>query len=84
MAFTINHLTGRACLWGTAEWERQIPTCGSFQTFVTELRTVFGKGSYGSDTARNLLSPRQGIQTVADQGRHQRNLIAGAMGVLDH
>ena len=35
--YTINHLSGRACLWGTAEWQRGTPTCRSFQTFADEL-----------------------------------------------
>ncbi|KAI3358210.1 hypothetical protein L3Q82_002985 [Scortum barcoo] len=39
VAFAINHhLTGRARLWGTAEWERRTPACASFQAFITELR----------------------------------------------
>ncbi|KAI3373952.1 hypothetical protein L3Q82_022514 [Scortum barcoo] len=38
VAFTINHLTGRARLWETAEWERRTPTCESFQAFATELQ----------------------------------------------
>ncbi len=32
VAFTINHLTGRARLWGTSEWERQTSACSSFKT----------------------------------------------------
>uniref|UniRef100_A0A674NR08 DUF4939 domain-containing protein n=1 Tax=Takifugu rubripes TaxID=31033 RepID=A0A674NR08_TAKRU len=38
VAFTINHLTGRARLWGTAEWERGTPACSSFQALSAELR----------------------------------------------
>jgi len=33
VAFTINNLTGRARLWGTAEWERHTPACFSFNSF---------------------------------------------------
>ncbi|TWW68258.1 hypothetical protein D4764_19G0000560 [Takifugu flavidus] len=33
VAFIINHVTGRARLWGMAEWERGTPACSSFQTF---------------------------------------------------
>ncbi|TWW59253.1 Retrotransposon-derived protein PEG10 [Takifugu flavidus] len=36
--FTINHLTGRARLCRTAEWERGMPACSSFQAFSAELR----------------------------------------------
>lgn len=66
VAFTINHLTGRARLWGTAEWERQTPTCTSFQAFSAELRKVFGVASRGPDSAGGLLNLRQGGRTVAD------------------
>ena len=66
VAFTINHLTGRARLWGTAEWEKQTPACATFQAFSKELRKVFGMGASVSDAARDLLSLRQGNQTVAD------------------
>ena len=31
VALGINHLTSRAHLWGTAEWERGTPACSSFQ-----------------------------------------------------
>jgi len=66
VAFTINHLTGRAPRWGTAEGERWTHACGSFQLFTTELCTVFGGGKHSSDAACTLLSMGQGNQTVAD------------------
>ncbi|KAM7378680.1 hypothetical protein PAMP_004286 [Pampus punctatissimus] len=66
VAFTINHLTGRARLWGTAEWEKQTPACASFQAFSAELRKVFRLGFSGSDAAHDLLSLQQGNRTVAD------------------
>jgi len=66
VAFTINHLTGRARLWGTAEWERQTPVCTSFQAFAAELRKVFGMGAFRGDAAWGLMTFCQGDQTVAD------------------
>lgn len=65
VAFTVNQLTGRARLWGTAEWEKKTPACASFQSFSTELRKVFGQGALSTD-AGGLLSLHQGRQSVAD------------------
>lgn len=66
VAFMINHLTGRARLWGTAEWDRQSPACSSFQSFSQELRKVFGMGSSSSRTTQGLIGLQQGDRTVAD------------------
>ena len=66
VAFIINHLTGRARLWGTAEWERQTPACASFASFSAELRRVFGEVARGPDSAGGLLRLRQGDRTVSD------------------
>jgi len=77
VAFTTNHLMGRARLWGAAEWERWTPACGSFQSFATELRRVFGGRSYSSDAAGNLLSMHQGNQTVADFATDFRIRVTG-------
>eukprot|EP00066_Takifugu_rubripes_P023648 XP_011612914.1 PREDICTED: uncharacterized protein LOC105417912 [Takifugu rubripes] len=45
VAYTITHLTRRAWLWGTAEWERQSEACSTFSAFATELSEVFGQGN---------------------------------------
>lgn len=66
VAFVVNHLTGRARLWGTAEWDQQTPACESFTAFTAELRKVFGPVSRGPDAAGGLLGLRQGTQTVVD------------------
>lgn len=66
VAFAINHLTGRARLWGTAEWERGTPACSSFQAFSAELRKVFGPVSLVPDATGGLMSLRQGNRPVAD------------------
>lgn len=34
VAFTINHLTCQARLWGAAQWERQTPACSAYQAFT--------------------------------------------------
>ena len=72
VAFTVNHLTGRARLWGTAEWERRTPACSSFQTFAAELRKVFGEASRGPDASGGLLGLNQGSRSVADYSIHFR------------
>ncbi|TWW76988.1 hypothetical protein D4764_12G0003780 [Takifugu flavidus] len=66
VAFTINHLTGRARLWGTAEWERGTPACSSFQAFSAELRKIFGPVSLGPDATGGLMSVKQGSRPIAD------------------
>lgn len=65
VAFTINQLTGRARLWGTAEWERQTAACATFTAFSAELRKVFGQGLQLTDVS-GLLSVCQGEQSVFD------------------
>eukprot|EP00064_Thunnus_orientalis_P017628 superscaffoldBa00003800_g17712 len=58
VAFVINHLTSRARLWGTAEWERRSPACASFDLFATELRKVFGLDTCGPEAiGAGLLQP---------------------------
>eukprot|EP00064_Thunnus_orientalis_P017544 superscaffoldBa00003762_g17628 len=66
VAFVINHLTGRARLWGTAEWERRSPACASFDLFATELRKVFGLDTCGPEAIGGLIGLKQGERTVAD------------------
>jgi len=66
VAFTVNHLTGKARLWGTAEWEQQTPACASFVAFSAEMRKVFGSVRLGPDAAGGLLSLSQGSGTVVN------------------
>lgn len=66
VAFTVNHLTGKARLWGTAEWDRQTAACASFSAFAAELQKVFGPVSRGPDAEGGLLGLRQGPRTAAD------------------
>eukprot|EP00066_Takifugu_rubripes_P017527 XP_011606793.1 PREDICTED: uncharacterized protein LOC105417071 [Takifugu rubripes] len=60
VAYTITHLSGRAWLWGTAEWERQSEACSTFSAFAAELHKVFGQGNSRSSAGRRLLALRQG------------------------
>ncbi|KAF7649549.1 hypothetical protein LDENG_00139490 [Lucifuga dentata] len=69
VAYGISHLTGRARLWGTAEWERCTNACSSFLTFAAELRKVFGMGIASYTSAQGLLKMHQGNQT--GRLRHQ-------------
>ncbi len=66
VAFTINHRTGRARLWGTAKWERRTPACASFQAFTAKLCKVFGVASHAPDSTGGLLNLHQGGRSVAD------------------
>uniref|UniRef100_A0A8D3E617 Retrotransposon-derived protein PEG10 n=1 Tax=Scophthalmus maximus TaxID=52904 RepID=A0A8D3E617_SCOMX len=66
VAFAITHLTGRARLWGTAEWDRQTPACSLFRAFSEDFRKVFGVGDASSEAAQGLMSLRQGDRSVAD------------------
>lgn len=66
VAYTINLLTGRARLWGTAEYQRGSPACSSFHLLAAELQKVFGVGSSSADASRELMEIRQGRRTVAD------------------
>uniref|UniRef100_A0A674PID6 DUF4939 domain-containing protein n=1 Tax=Takifugu rubripes TaxID=31033 RepID=A0A674PID6_TAKRU len=66
VAYTITHLTGRAWLWGTAEWERQSEACSTFSAFAAELRKVFGQGNSRSSAGHRLLALRQGERSVLD------------------
>ena len=66
VAYTITHLTGRAQLWGTAEFERQTLACSSFDLFAKELLKVFDMESTTVEASQSLLNIRQGRRTVAD------------------
>lgn len=59
-AFAINHLSGRAHLWGTAEWECQSPACQSFSAFAGKRRKVFGLLPSQPELAGSLMDLKQG------------------------
>lgn len=66
VGYVITHLTGRARLWGTAEFDRQTPACASFSAFEEEMLKVFDLGSPTAEASQALLTIRQGNRTVAD------------------
>lgn len=66
VGYVITHLTGRARLWGTAEFERQTPACATFNLFAEEMLKVFDLESTTAEASRTLMSIRQGRKTVAD------------------
>lgn len=71
VGFAITHLTGRARLWGAAEFEQQTPACA---TFEAEMKKVFDLGSTTADASQELLTIRQGNRTVADYSIEFRTL----------
>lgn len=76
VAFMINHLTGRARLWGTAEFERRSPACSSCELFSSELIKVFDTGSSSAEASRELMSIRQGRRSIADYSIDFRTLAS--------
>ena len=74
VGYTITHLTGRARLWGTAEFDRQTPACASFAAFEEEMLKVFDLGSSTSEANGSLMTIRQGRRTVADYSIDFRTL----------
>lgn len=64
MAFAVNHLTGRAHLWGTVEWEKT-PACSSFDTFSQGFKRVFGLARAEPCASCLLMGRRQGNWSVA-------------------
>lgn len=66
VGYVITHLTGRARLWGTAEFDRQTPACASFDAFAKEMLKVFDLDSSTAEASRALMTIRQGNRTVAD------------------
>ena len=74
VGFTITHLTGRARLWGAAEFEQQTPACATFEAFAKEMTKVFDLGSSATEASQELLTIRQGDRTVADYSIEFRTL----------
>lgn len=74
VAYTITHLTGRARLWGTAEFERQTPACSTFDLLAKEMLKVFDLESSTAEASQTLLNIRQGRRTVADYSIDFRTL----------
>lgn len=65
VAYVISLLTGRARLWGTAEWERDSEICNTFKSFSDKLQQVFDPNS-SERAARVLSSLTQARRSVSD------------------
>lgn len=76
VAFMISHLTGRAKVWATTEWSRASPSCQSLARFTETLRRVFDPTTSGRETARELNTIRQGMDSVSDYAIRFRTLAA--------
>ena len=74
VGFAITHLTGRARLWGTAEFERQTAACSSFNLLAEEMLKVFDLGSSTDEASQALMTIRQGRRSVADYSIDFRTL----------
>lgn len=74
VGYAITHLTGRARLWGTAEFDRRTLACTTFDLFAEEMTKVFDLGSSTEEAAQALLSIRQGRRTVGDYSIDFRTL----------
>lgn len=46
VVLAVIHLTRRAQLWGTPEWEIQTSAWSTFASFVGELQKIFGNGGW--------------------------------------
>ena len=79
VGYVITHLTGRARLWGAAEFDRQTPACASFDTFAKEMEKVFDVGSSTAEASRALMGIRQGNRTVADYSIDFRTLASRSL-----
>ena len=66
VGYVITHLTGRARLWGAAEYDRQTLACTCFEALAEEMLKVFDLGSPTTEASQALLTIRQGTRTVAD------------------
>lgn len=66
MVFVINRLASRAGLWETAEWERRLSACASFDQFAVELCKVFRFESCDAVACGGLIGLRLGVCMVAD------------------
>lgn len=74
VGYAITHLTGRARLWGTAEFDQRTPACASFEAFAEEMLKVFDLGSSRAEASKALMTIQQGNRSVADYSIDFRTL----------
>lgn len=66
VAYTISLLSGKARLWGAAQWERQTEACSSFKKLSEELQRVFDPIRSADEHSYQLLSLTQGCRPVME------------------
>ncbi|KAM4595746.1 uncharacterized protein V3H82_003139 [Fundulus diaphanus] len=66
IAYVISLLTGKARLWGAAEWQNDSRISDSYYEFSRELVRVFSPVLPCRESSRGLLSLKQGERTVSD------------------
>lgn len=66
VAYAISLLSGKAKLWGTAEWQKDSLICYQFKDFSKELIRVFDPVLPEREAARGLLKLKQGRRRVTE------------------
>lgn len=66
VAYAISLLSGKAKLWGTAEWQKNSLICFRFSDFSKELIRVFDPVLPEREAARGLLKLKQGRRRVTE------------------
>uniref|UniRef100_A0A3Q3AU88 ribonuclease H n=1 Tax=Kryptolebias marmoratus TaxID=37003 RepID=A0A3Q3AU88_KRYMA len=64
VAFVISLLTGKAKIWGAAEWQQNSPNCYDYNSFVQEFFRVFDPSPPEREAARGLWRIKQGTRRV--------------------
>ncbi|KAM9412399.1 uncharacterized protein ACWYII_026600 [Salvelinus alpinus] len=82
IAYIITLLSEKALAWATAVWDAQSPCCASYSTFAEEFKRVFQGPTSGPDSAKQLLTLRQGRRSVTDYAI-QFHTVAAASGWND-
>uniref|UniRef100_A0A3Q3A042 Reverse transcriptase domain-containing protein n=1 Tax=Kryptolebias marmoratus TaxID=37003 RepID=A0A3Q3A042_KRYMA len=64
VAFVISLLTGKAKIWGAAEWQQNSPNCYDYSSFAQEFIRVFDPSPPEREAARGLWRIKQGTRRV--------------------
>uniref|UniRef100_A0A3Q4ACU0 Retrotransposon gag domain-containing protein n=1 Tax=Mola mola TaxID=94237 RepID=A0A3Q4ACU0_MOLML len=76
IVFIISHLTGLARSCATAELSRRSAVCDSLPEFIKIFTQIFQSTSLGRETAKALVSLRQGKKSVSDYAVEFRTIAA--------
>lgn len=76
IAYVITLLTEKARAWATSVWQRQGPECTDFKIFSEDMLRVFDQSVSSADSAKKLMTIRQGTGSVADYAIAFRTLAA--------